>query len=180
MKKNMPKTGKKLHKYGEDWDSEKELAFYERFILNKVPPELITVHESFGLIEKMWAIYPAVIPSWKYTPDIVIRNKAGQIEHVYDVKNSFSDYGISTANKLTFKQFARIYGVPVEAVVVRTHDFKTACVGVTKQLDLHWTQKKQDQRIKDGKKPTKPPLIKTSTNYPWIEATNYEYEQPIK
>lgn len=180
MKKNKPKTGKKLHKYGEDWDSEKELAFYERFILNKVPPELITIHESFGLLVKMRAIYPAVIPSWKYTPDIVIRNKAGQIEHVYDVKNSFSDYGISTANKLTFKQFARIYGVPVEAVVVRTHDFKTACVGVTKQLDLHWTQKKQDQRIKDGKKPTNPPLIKTNTNYPWIEATNYEYEQLIK
>ncbi|MCM6820039.1 hypothetical protein [Pediococcus pentosaceus] len=180
MKRRMPTTGKKITKYGEKWDSEKELAFYERFIMDKVPARLVSIHESFPLFDKTWAQYPAVVPSWKYTADIVIRNKAGQIEHVYDVKNSFGIYGISIANKLTFKQFTRLYGIPVEAVVVRKHDFKTACIGVTKQLDLQWTQKKHDQRIREGKNPTNPPLTKTDTNYSWIEATNYEYEQPIK
>lgn len=176
----MPTTGKKIYKYGEKWDSQKELDFYEKFIMNKVPAKQVTIHESFKLLDKTWGKFPVVVSGWKYTPDIVIRNKAGQIEHVYDVKNSFSVYGISTANRLTFKQFTRIYGIPVEVVVVRTHDFKTACVGITKQLDLHWSKEKTEERIKNGKKPTNPPLIKTNTNYHWIEATNYEHTEPIK
>jgi len=156
LKKNMPKTGKKLHKYGEDWDSQKELAFYERFIMNKVPPELVTIHEPFVLVDSMAIEHRAKIYSWKYTPDIVIRDCEGNFKHVYDVKNSFGIYGLRPENKLTFKQFARLYGIPVEAVVVRTRDFKTICVGVTKPR-------------------TKNPLIKNNTNYDWIEATNYEF-----
>lgn len=155
------KHGKKIDKYGERFDSQKELDFYERFIKDKVPAELVAIHKTFVLVKKLNISSPAIIPQWKYTPDYVIYNEAGEIEHVYDVKNSFGIYGIDTGNKLTFKCFARVYGIPVEAVVVRKHDFKVAAIGVTKQLNL------------TGKAKTPKPIVRTNVNYNWREATNY-------
>ena len=68
----------------------------------------------------------------RYIPDVVVFNHDGSIKHVYDVKNSFGPYGIDTGNKLRFNLFARKYGVPVEAVVVRKGDFKSIAQCVTK------------------------------------------------
>lgn len=45
------KRGKKIHKYDEDWDSQKELDFYERFIMDKWPRELVKVHLKFELVK---------------------------------------------------------------------------------------------------------------------------------
>lgn len=64
-------------------------------------------------------------------------------------------YGIDQGNKLRFRMFAVRYGVPVEAVVILAHEFKTIAQGVTKPLN------------------DKEPLHKTDLNYSWIEATNY-------
>lgn len=155
------KHGKKIDKYGERFDSQKELDFYERFIKDQVPPELVSIHEKFVLVKKMAITPPAFVPQQVYTPDFVIRDREGNLKHVYDVKNSLGVYGIDNGNRLTFKHFARIYGIPVEAVVVRTHDFKAAAIGVTKQLNI------------SGKAKTPGPIIRTNVNYNWREATNY-------
>lgn len=154
------KRGKKIHKYGEDWDSQKELDFYERFIMNKWPSELVQVHTRFELL-KSRDIGQATINRISYTPDVVILDDKGQFKHVYDVKNSFTPYGIDAANKLYFRLFAMKYHIPVEAVVIRAHNFKSVAIGVTKQL----------RTTKDGKAPD--PIVRTDPDYDWIEATNY-------
>ena len=154
------KRGKKIHKYGEDLDSQKELDFYERFIMNKWPRELVKVHLKFELV-KGRDIGRARIYGVSYTPDIVILAPDGSFKHVYDVKNSFTPYGIDTANKLYFRLFAMKYRIPVEAVVIRAHNFKSVAIGVTKQL----------RTTKDGKAPN--PIVRTDPDYDWIEATNY-------
>ena len=68
------------------------------------------------------------------------------MKHVYDVKNGFSDYAIDKRAKLKFAMFARVYGLPVEVVVIRTHDFKATITGATKKLE---------------------PVIRTNVSYDW-------------
>ncbi|QFR66446.1 DUF1064 domain-containing protein [Furfurilactobacillus rossiae] len=172
------KRGKKIHKWGQDWDSQKELDFYERFLMKQVKPDNLLIHHSYPLCDLYQVtndpvMGPIKIRSWKYTPDFVVLDDFKHFLHVYDVKNSLGVYGLSEANKLTFKMFARKYGIPVEGVVVRAHDFKVAAIGVSKQLDLDWTAKKAAKRAKENKKPTVPPRVKSDVWYNWKEATNY-------
>lgn len=155
------KRGKKIAKYGEKWDSEKELLFYERFIKGKWTDDLVKVHPKFSLIESREIDQGAKVYSISYTPDIVIYTPEGKIKHAYDVKNSFTPYAIDNGNKLTFRLFAMKYRVPVEVVVIRTHDFKSCAFGITKPL----------RTLKTGKAPD--PIIRTNPDYNWIEATNY-------
>lgn len=164
------KWGKKIPKYGFLFDSQKELDFYERFIMNQVPKELVEVHPTFKLFETSAVGVGSVkIYGIKYTPDYIIYDKNHVMKHVYDVKNSLGVYGIDNGNKLSFRLFAMKYHIPVEAVVVRTHDFKVAAIGVTKPLNVNWSKKK----LQEGKKQGPPPIIRNNVFYDWIEATNY-------
>jgi hypothetical protein len=92
-------------------------------------------------------------PAQHYTPDFVVYDEEGIIAHVYDVKNSFGLYGIDQANKDRFKSFAAQYGIPVEAVVLRAHNFRSIAQGLTKS-------RKTDE-----------PIIRTDFRYPWTDAT---------
>ncbi|MCF6164792.1 DUF1064 domain-containing protein (plasmid) [Furfurilactobacillus rossiae] len=155
------KRGTKIEKWGQKFDSQKELDFYERFILKQVDPKHVSVHPKFVLANKTVVQQGAAINSIRYTPDFIIYDDFMHILHVYDVKNSFGIYGIDNGNRITFRLFAMHIGVPVEAVVVRKHDFKAACIGVTKQLNL------------TGKAKTPKPIVRNDVFYNWMEATNY-------
>ncbi len=54
----------------------------------------------------------------------------------YDVKNGYTPYAIDRGAAISFKLFAKKYGIPVEVVVIRTHDFKTKILGTTKKYDV--------------------------------------------
>lgn len=145
------KRGTKVQLDGYTFDSQKEADFYARFV--KPSGFDFTVHEPFVLMP-LTEIGGARLSQVKYTPDFVIYEEGCMI-HVYDVKNSFGMYGIDTGNKLRFKWFAKQQGIAVEAVVVRAHDFKSIAQGVTKQLN------------------EKSPLVKSTLDYDWHEATGY-------
>ncbi|WP_318646504.1 DUF1064 domain-containing protein [Lacticaseibacillus rhamnosus] len=134
---------------GYSFDSQKEADFYTRFV--KGCPFDFEVHPRF-ILEELKDIGDARIGQISYTPDVVVYHNH-TISHVYDVKNSFGIYGIDAAAKIRFRLFAGIYHIPVEAVVVRKHDFKVIAQGVTVQR--------------------KDPLIKKDFNYQWQEATGY-------
>lgn len=95
------------------------------------------------------------ISSIAYSPDFIIKDHDGNWLHVIDIKNSFGAYGIDQSNKLRFRLFAMKYGHPVEAVVIRSNDFKVITQGVTKPLN------------------EKKPFITNNFNYHWRQATNY-------
>lgn len=143
------KRGNKIMIDGHKFDSQKEADFYTRFVRDC--GRSFKIHPKFELMP-LTHLDGANLSSVRYTPDVVIYDSTGNMAHVYDVKNSFGMYGIDAGNKLRFKWFARIYHIPVEAVVVRAHDFKVIAQGVTKQL------------------PEKSPLVKSSFDYMWQEA----------
>lgn len=95
------------------------------------------MHPSFDIIDKFELESGLSIRGAKYTPDVVIEDHQGNLLHVYDVKNSFSAYGVDAAAKLRFKLFTKRYGEPVECVVVRKNDFKVKVFGTTKQTKIH-------------------------------------------
>ncbi|WP_373879908.1 DUF1064 domain-containing protein [Levilactobacillus brevis] len=144
------KRGTKVHLDGYTFDSQKEPT---------------SIRDSFGIADcgiqsiRKYVLTPLTelgkvkASQISYKPDFVIY-KDGKIAHVYDVKNSFGVYGIDGSVKLRFKLFLLSQGIPVEAVVVRKHDFKVIAQGITKQ-----------------RKPTHP-LVCTNLLYDWIEATN--------
>ncbi|MBQ0836078.1 DUF1064 domain-containing protein [Lactiplantibacillus pentosus] len=140
------KRGTKVYLDGFTFDSQKEADFYERFI--KFCGYDYDVHPRYHLTA-LTSIGPVKVPSISYTPDFVVYDEAGHIKHVYDVKNSFGVYGIDGSVKLRFKLFALNEGLPVEAVVVRKHDFKVKLQGttkskkepvVTRSIDYDWTE----------------------------------------
>lgn len=144
------KRGTKVHLDGYTFDSQKEADFYTRFVRDS---ELrYTIHPKYVLtpLTELGKVKASQI---SYKPDFVIY-KDGKISHVYDVKNSFGVYGIDGSVKLRFKLFLLTQGIPVEAVVVRKHDFKVIAQGITKQ-----------------RKPTHP-LVCTNLQYDWIESTS--------
>lgn len=147
------KRGRKVHLDGYVFDSQKEADFYARFI--KDCGFHYKVHPRYMLQPLMALEGKVKMSQVAYTPDFVVYDEYGDTLRVYDVKNSFGAYGIDTGNKLRFKWFTAAYGIPVEAVVVRAHDFKVIAQGVTKQ------RKEKD------------PLIKRDVNYKWQEATGY-------
>ncbi|KWT47480.1 hypothetical protein ABB39_08670 [Levilactobacillus brevis] len=144
------KRGTKVHLDGYVFDSQKEADFYMRFVRDSGLQ--YTIHPKYVLMP-LTELGKVKASQISYKPDFVIY-KNGKISHVYDVKNSFGVYGIDGSVKLRFKLFLLSQGIPVEAVVVRKHDFKVIAQGITKQ-----------------RKPTHP-LVCTNLLYDWIEATN--------
>jgi len=142
----MNKRGTKVHLDGYVFDSQKEADFYSRFI--KPCGYDYDVHPRYHLTD-LTSLGPVKVASIAYTPDFVVYDKDGSIKHVYDVKNSFGVYGIDGSVKLRFKLFALHEGLPVEAVVVRKHDFKVKLQGTTKSK--------------------KDPLVTSNVNYSWTE-----------
>lgn len=147
------KRGNRVELDGYVFDSQKEADFYTRFVRGSGLQ--YTIHPKFVLepLQELPRDKRLKIGEESYKPDFVIY-KNNKIAHVYDVKNSFGIYGIPDGVNKKFKKFARRYGIPVEAVVVRRHDFKVIAWGITKK-----------------RKPTQP-LVCTNLQYDWIEATN--------
>jgi hypothetical protein len=146
------KRGNKVLADGFTFDSTKEFNFYCQFVKPSGYP--FAVHPRY-VLEPLHPISGGKITAIAYKPDFVIYNRVGDIMHVYDVKNSLGPFGIDQSNKLRFRLFAMKVGIPVEAVVVRSHDFKVIAQGVSKPLN------------------EKAPLIKRDFQYDWTEATNY-------
>ena len=128
--------GNKVEYDGFAFDSTKEFNFYKKFI--KDCGYTFKVHEKFDLIEKIKINDKMSIRSLTYKPDFIIFNKDGGIKHVYDVKNGYTSYAIDRGATISFKLFAKKYGIPVEVVVVRTHDFKTKSLGTTKKYEIQY------------------------------------------
>ena len=131
--------GKKNEYHGHKFDSLKEMDFYKRFCEKYDKPDskfVVLVHKSYDIIDK-FEISGLTIRGAKYTPDVVITNRQGDLLHVYDVKNGFTTYGVDAAAKLRFKLFTEKYKVPVECVVVRKNDFKIKAFGTTKKTQEH-------------------------------------------
>lgn len=144
------KRGNRVRLDGYTFDSQKEADFYTRFVRDSGAQ--YKVHPKY-VITSLTELGQVKASQISYKPDFVVY-KNGEVSHVYDVKNSFGVYGIDSSVKLRFKLFLLKYGIPVEAVVVRKHDFKSIAQGITKQ-----------------RKPTNP-LVCTGIDYDWIRATN--------
>lgn len=122
------------------FDSLKERDFYSRFCMVYDKPDSefkVLVHPSYPIIDKFEIGPGLTIRSARYTPDVVITSQHGEFLHVYDVKNSFSVYGVDSAAKLRFKLFTKQYKIPVECIVPRKNDFKVKVFGTTKQTHEH-------------------------------------------
>lgn len=126
--------GNKVECDGYTFDSTKEYNFYKKFI--KDCGLKFKVHEKYTLIDKIKLGNKISIRSLTYKPDFIIFNEDNSIKHVYDVKNGFTPYAIDRGAGISFKLFAQSTGIPVEVVVVRTHDFKTKILGTTKKYEI--------------------------------------------
>lgn len=133
--------GRKTEYHDYKFDSQKEFLFYQRF-LEKYDDDpnskfVIKIHPSY-LILGGFEIEPGFkFRGMKYTPDATIESRQGDLLHVFDVKNSFTAYGVSDAARLRFKLFTKQYGVPVEAVVVLKNSFKVKIFGTSKKTTEH-------------------------------------------
>lgn len=128
--------GKKIKEGNITFDSQKEYNFYKMFLENS--GYKIIVHDKFKLLEKNIINNEISIRGITYKPDFVVLGKDGEVKHVYDVKNGFTNYAIDRGANISFKLFAKTYGIPVEVVVVRTHDFKTKILGTTKKYEIQY------------------------------------------
>lgn len=133
--------GKKTEYRGYTFDSLKELDFYKRFCEqydnNPNSKFIVKVHPSYDIIDK-FELEPGLnIRGAKYTPDVVITDRQGNLLHVYDVKNGFNTYAIDATARLRFKLFTKRYGVPVECVVVLKNSFKIKIFGTTKKTKIN-------------------------------------------
>lgn len=132
--------GKKTHYKDKIFDSVKELNFYKNFCEKYDSPEskfVVKVHPSYQIIDKFELESGLTIRGAKYTPDVVIEDHHGNILHAYDVKNSFTSYGVDASCKLRFKLFEKQYGVPVECVVALKNSFKIKIFGTTKKTKIN-------------------------------------------
>ena len=133
--------GERSEYHGYKFDSQKEMAFYQRF-LEKYDDDsnsefVIKIHTSCPIIDSFELESGLKIRGAKYTADAVVEDRNGEILHVYDVKNSFSAYGVDQAAKLRFKLFTERYGVPIECVVVLKNSFKVKVYGTAKKTEIH-------------------------------------------
>lgn len=135
---------KKVELDGYRFDSQKEATFYQRYV--KPSGYKFECQKNFVLMDKYEGLGVVNLKRTAYKADFVIYNEDRSIKHVYDVKNGFSDYAIDKKAKLKFNMFARLYGLPVEVVVIRAHDFKATITGATKKLE---------------------PVVKTDVSYDW-------------
>lgn len=150
------KRGTKVFADEMRFDSIKERDFYMQYVRNCVRyGYTYKVHPRYMImpLTPLEGVDKAKIAAIKYTPDFVVYDTKGIIAHVYDVKNSLGAYGIDQGNKLRFRLFAAQYGIPVEAVVLRAHHFKSIAQGLTKS------------------RKTNDPIIRTDFQYPWTDAT---------
>lgn len=145
--------GTKVRLDGYTFDSQKEADFYVQFVRDSNLHYEIHPRYVLEPLKTLPRSNRLKVSQYAYTPDFVIYNH-NKIAHVYDVKSGLGQYGITTDVKNRFKAFTRKYGIPVEAVVVRKHDFKVIAQGITKQ-------RKSTQ-----------PLVCTNLLYDWIEATD--------
>ena len=137
----MWKKGNKVKYRDCVFDSQKEFLFFQRF-LEKYDDDpnsefVIKVHPSYPIISSYELESGLKFRGAKYTPDFTVEDKQKNLLHVYDVKNSFSAYGVDQAAKLRFKLFTKQYKIPVEAVVVRKNTFKVKIFGTTKKTTEH-------------------------------------------
>lgn len=119
---------------GHRFPSRKEANFYSKFVRDSKAD--FEVHPKFE-IAKPFTLGGKRIAHTVYTPDVVIYDGAGQILHVYDVKNGFTGYAIDAAAKLRFKLFTERYKRFVEIVVVRANDFKTSAYLYESLTNVH-------------------------------------------
>ena len=87
------------------------------------------------MLQEKFNVKGIAIRSTIYIADFVVYDNLGNIAHVYDVKNSFSNYAIDAKAQLKFKLFAQRYNVPVEVVVILKNSFKVKILGVTKHFE---------------------------------------------
>ena len=135
----MWKKGNKVNYKNMIFDSQKEFLFYQRFLEKYDRPDsefVVLVHPSYNIIDK-FEISGLTIRGARYTPDMVITDKQGNLLHIYDVKNGFTAYAIDAAAKLRFKLFTKRFGIPVEAIIPRKNDFKVKIFGTTKKTQEH-------------------------------------------
>lgn len=136
----MWKRGNKVNYRDYIFDSQKEFFFYQRFCEKYDRPDsdfIVKIHPGYDIIDS-WELESGLkIRGAKFTPDVVITDKQGNLLHVYDVKNGFTSYAIDSACKLRFKLFTRRYEIPVEVAIVRKNDFKVKIFGTTKQTKIH-------------------------------------------
>lgn len=125
------------------FQSDKELKFYETYL--KDSGYEISIQEKFILVDKIEVNHGVKFQSLSYTPDFIVRNN-GKIKHIYDVKSSLNiGYAISPVSSIKTKLLAKKIGIPVEYVVLRTHDFKASIFNATKKkilikknVDYNW------------------------------------------
>ena len=101
----MWKKGNKVNYKNMIFDSQKEFLFYQRFLekYDRSDSEFVVlVHPSYNIIDK-FEISGLTIRGARYTPDMVVTDKQGNLLHIYDVKNGFTAYAIDAAAKLRFK-----------------------------------------------------------------------------
>ena len=117
---------------GYRFDSQKEAAFYERYV--KPSSYKFECQKNFILMDKYEGLGVVNLKRTAYKADFVIYNKDGSLKHVYDVKNGYTEYAIDQKSKIKFSLFARKYGIPVEVVVMRKNYFNVAILGTTKKV----------------------------------------------
>ena len=137
----MWKKGNKVNYKNCIFDSQKEFWFYQRF-LEKYDNDpnsefIVKIHQSYDIIDSLELEPGLKIRAARYTPDMTVEDKQGNLLHVIDVKNGFSAYAVDAACRLRFKLFAKRYKVPVEVVVPRKNDFKVKVFGMTKNAKIH-------------------------------------------
>lgn len=113
--------GKKVIVDGYKFDSKAESQFYLRYI--KPSGMRYEVHPDFTIMDRC-LIGGTKFKAHGYQPDFALKRADGSLAHVYDVKAGFTAYSVSTPARLRFALFMRRYGIPVECVVLRKHDFK--------------------------------------------------------
>lgn len=128
----MKYTNKRIKLDGFQFDSQKEAEFYLRYIKNC--GHRFEVQKTFILHEK-FDVGGLKMRSTTYKADFVIYDDFGNLAHVFDLKNGFNTYAIDAKSRLKFKLFAKRYGIPVEVVFLRKHDFKMAILGFTTKFE---------------------------------------------
>ena len=118
--------GHKVHYKDWDFDSEKECDFFIQFIESS--GKKFKVHPQYTIADHI-LVGGSYMRKKMYKPDFVIFGEDGAIEHVYDVKTGISSRAVDGAAQDRFRRFAGRYGMPVEVVVPRKHDFKMKLLG---------------------------------------------------
>lgn len=172
----MKHFGKKVPYKDWDFDSIKERDFFIQFIENS--GKKFKVHPSYKIIDK----FPLGGYNQRgntYTPDFVVYDDQGNVEHVYDVKTGINQRAVDTAAKLRFKLFSLKTGLPVEVVVPRKHDFKMKLPGYGKS-DIQPAHKQYDKHGKlKTHKTRKGEVVPTYAYYNVYKSIDYDIHDLI-